>query len=66
MAKVTFTFEDTPNGVLIRSDPGLEQLVTLAQSDDLATSAHGYAMTVWTAICAASKPPSKGPTVKTH
>jgi hypothetical protein len=66
MAKVTFTLEDTPNGTLIKSDPGLEQLVVLAQSDDQATSAHGYALTAWQAICAASKPASKGKAVKIH
>jgi len=66
MAKVTFTFEDTPNGTLIKSDPGLEQLVALVQSDDKSTSAHNYAITEWSAICKASKPASKGSAVKIH
>ncbi|MGZ8236365.1 MAG: hypothetical protein ACXWTY_00645 [Methylobacter sp.] len=63
MAKVTFTLEDTPNGTLIKSDPGLEQLVVLAQSDGQATNAHGYALVVWQAICEAA---SKGSAVKIH
>lgn len=66
MAKVTFTLEDTPNGTRITSDPGMEQLVVLAQSDGQATNAHGYALTAWLAICKASKPAIKGATAKTH
>ncbi|MCF7964182.1 MAG: hypothetical protein K9L79_01445 [Methylobacter tundripaludum] len=65
MAKVTFTFEDTPNGVLIRSDPGLEQLLALANNDD-ATSAHGYAMTAWLAIGRENKAAKQRPSGKTH
>lgn len=66
MAKVTFTFEDTPNGTLIKSDPGLEQLVALAQSGDKVTNAHDYALTAWLAICTVSKPASKGSAIKIH
>lgn len=66
MAKVTFTFEDTPRGVLIKSDPGLEQLVTLAQSDDMATSAHGYAMIAWLAIGVENNAAKQRPSGKPH
>ena len=65
MAKVTLTFEDTPNGTLIKSDPGLEQLVALAQSDD-ATNAHSYAMAAWVTICKASKQAGKRSSAKMH
>lgn len=66
MAKVTLTFEDTPNGTLIKSDPGLEQLVVLAQSNGQATDAHSYAITAWLAICKATKPAIQGSIVKIH
>lgn len=66
IAKVTFIFEDTPNGVLIKSDPSLEQLVVLKQSNNQATNAHNYALTAWLAFCKASNPTKPGAGIKVH
>ncbi len=66
MAKITFTFEDTPNGTLIKSDPGLDELVALGASGDKVTSAQGYAMTTWLAVFAERKLTKKSATAKLH
>ena len=56
MAKVTITFEDSPNDkVKIVSDPSFETMAKMEISGNGLSSAHGYALTAINSIRAASK-----------
>lgn len=56
MAKVTITFEDSPNDkVKVVSDPSFETMAKIEISGNGLSSSHGYALTAINAIREASK-----------